>query len=44
MKVYNSITELAGGTPLLKLNRIGSEKELDFNKFEGNKINYDDIK
>ena len=33
MKVYNSITELAGGTPLLKLNRIGSEKELDFNLY-----------
>ena len=33
MKVYNSITELAGGTPLLKLNRIAAEKELDFNLF-----------
>ncbi|MBR5229896.1 MAG: cysteine synthase A [Firmicutes bacterium] len=29
MKVYNSITELAGGTPLLKLNRIIDEKELE---------------
>ena len=33
MKVYNSITELAGGTPILKLNRIAAEKELDFNLF-----------
>jgi len=33
MKVYNSITELAGGTPLLKLNRIAAERELDFNLF-----------
>ena len=33
MKVYNSITELAGGTPLLKLNRIAEEKELDFNLY-----------
>ena len=33
MKVYNSITELAGGTPLLKLNRIAKEKELDFNLY-----------
>jgi len=33
MKVYNSITELAGGTPLLKLNRIEAEKELDFNLY-----------
>ncbi|MBQ4650188.1 MAG: cysteine synthase A [Firmicutes bacterium] len=31
MKVYNSITELAGGTPLLKLNRITEEKALNFN-------------
>lgn len=30
MKVYNSITELAGGTPLLKLNNISAEKNLDF--------------
>ena len=33
MKVYNSITELAGGTPLLKLNRLAKEKELDFNLY-----------
>lgn len=29
MKVYNSITELAGGTPLLRLNRIEAEKGLN---------------
>ena len=33
MKVYNSITELAGGTPLLKLNRIEAEKALNFNLY-----------
>lgn len=33
MKVYNSITELAGGTPLLKLNRIEAEKGLNFNLY-----------
>lgn len=33
MKVYNSITELAGGTPLLKLNRIETEKGLNFNLY-----------
>ena len=33
MKVYNSITELAGCTPLLKLNRIAAEKGLDFNLY-----------
>jgi len=33
MKVYNSITELAGGTPLLKLNRVEAEKGLDFNLY-----------
>ena len=33
MKVYDSITELAGGTPLLKLNRIMTEKALNFNLF-----------
>lgn len=33
MKVYNSITELAGGTPLLKLNNIAAGKALNFNLF-----------
>ena len=33
MKVYNSITELAGGTPLLKLNRLADEKKLNFNLY-----------
>ena len=33
MKVYNSITELAGKTPLLKLNGIESEKKLGFSLY-----------
>ena len=33
MKVYNNITELVGHTPLLKLNRIIQEKELNFNLY-----------
>lgn len=30
MKIYESITELVGRTPILKLNKIAAEKELDF--------------
>ncbi len=33
MKVYNSIIELAGNTPLLKLNRIMENQGLDFNLY-----------
>lgn len=33
MKIYNSITELAGNTPLLKLNRIMEKQGLNFNLF-----------
>lgn len=30
MKIYESITELVGRTPILKLNKIAAEKNLDF--------------
>ncbi|MBR4410933.1 MAG: pyridoxal-phosphate dependent enzyme [Firmicutes bacterium] len=33
MKVYNSVTELVGNTPLVKLNRMMAEKNLNFNLY-----------
>ena len=33
MKVYNSVTELVGNTPLVKLNRMMAERKLKFNLF-----------
>lgn len=33
MKVYNSVTELVGNTPLVKLNRVTAEQNLTFNLY-----------
>lgn len=33
MKIYNSITELVGRTPIIRLKRIEEKQELDFNLF-----------
>ena len=33
MKVYNSMTELVGGTPLVKLNRMMTRQNLPFSLF-----------
>lgn len=33
MKIYNNVTELVGNTPVLKLNRIMTKADLEFNLF-----------
>ena len=33
MKVYNSVTEMVGNTPILKLNRIIAKENLSFHLF-----------
>ena len=33
MKVYNSVTEIVGNTPILKLNRIIAKENLSFHLF-----------
>ena len=33
MKVYNSVTEMVGNTPILKLNKIIAKENLSFHLF-----------